>query len=235
MSRDPIGERGGVNLYGFVGNDGLTGVDALGQYNMKDLIWIIISAGTTLSDLASDKKGPYDVKPPRSPVCERVVKDMKSANEPRPGNQRPRPSPGTGQRPPNINTPSTGIGTALLVLNPWIIGVGVFFGTSGTGQAPTLDMLAPRFETSYELFGRLDEQDECESCCEELELYHELGLEYKPLNFCVYSFILVASADSQKSWIHASGQIITECIDGDCPNDLRDFDGQVEFEAIHGF
>jgi uncharacterized protein RhaS with RHS repeats len=29
-SRDPIGERGGVNLYGFVGNDGLDRVDYLG-------------------------------------------------------------------------------------------------------------------------------------------------------------------------------------------------------------
>jgi RHS repeat-associated protein len=29
-SRDPIGERGGVNLYGFVGNDGINGLDILG-------------------------------------------------------------------------------------------------------------------------------------------------------------------------------------------------------------
>ncbi len=30
LSRDPIGERGGVNLYGFVGNDGVNYVDRLG-------------------------------------------------------------------------------------------------------------------------------------------------------------------------------------------------------------
>ena len=30
-SRDPIGERGGVNLYGFVGNDGVNQIDYLGQ------------------------------------------------------------------------------------------------------------------------------------------------------------------------------------------------------------
>jgi hypothetical protein len=30
LSRDPIGEEGGVNLYGFVGNDGVNGVDYLG-------------------------------------------------------------------------------------------------------------------------------------------------------------------------------------------------------------
>ncbi len=30
-SRDPIGEEGGINLYGFVGNDGVDGVDFLGN------------------------------------------------------------------------------------------------------------------------------------------------------------------------------------------------------------
>jgi RHS repeat-associated protein len=29
-SRDPIGEMGGINLYGFVGNDGITKIDLLG-------------------------------------------------------------------------------------------------------------------------------------------------------------------------------------------------------------
>lgn len=33
-SRDPIGERGGVNLYGFVGNDGVGGVDVLGRSDL---------------------------------------------------------------------------------------------------------------------------------------------------------------------------------------------------------
>jgi len=32
-SRDPIGERGGVNLYGFVGNDGINSLDLLGLKN----------------------------------------------------------------------------------------------------------------------------------------------------------------------------------------------------------
>ena len=30
LSRDPIGESGGVNLYGFVGNDGVNSIDRLG-------------------------------------------------------------------------------------------------------------------------------------------------------------------------------------------------------------
>ncbi|MEI8039384.1 MAG: hypothetical protein WCJ14_13435, partial [Verrucomicrobiota bacterium] len=31
-SRDPIGEKGGVNLYGFVGNDGVNYIDVSGMY-----------------------------------------------------------------------------------------------------------------------------------------------------------------------------------------------------------
>jgi hypothetical protein len=34
-SRDPIGERGGMNLYGFVGNDGLNELDMLGLIEVK--------------------------------------------------------------------------------------------------------------------------------------------------------------------------------------------------------
>ena len=37
-SRDPIAERGGVNLYGFVGNDGIDKSDFLGFYTMADSI-----------------------------------------------------------------------------------------------------------------------------------------------------------------------------------------------------
>lgn len=35
ISRDPAEERGGVNLYGFVGNDGLNGIDVLGLAEFK--------------------------------------------------------------------------------------------------------------------------------------------------------------------------------------------------------
>jgi RHS repeat-associated protein len=50
-SRDPIGERGGVNLYGFVGNDGVNGRDILGLFGspatvpMSDGRWINIWTG----------------------------------------------------------------------------------------------------------------------------------------------------------------------------------------------
>jgi|GEM_PF-4768146 len=35
-SRDPIEEDGGMNLYGFVGNDGVGGVDILGKAGFHD-------------------------------------------------------------------------------------------------------------------------------------------------------------------------------------------------------
>lgn len=36
ISRDPIGERGGVNLYAFVGNDGVNDLDILGRFGYLD-------------------------------------------------------------------------------------------------------------------------------------------------------------------------------------------------------
>jgi RHS repeat-associated protein len=36
LNRDPIEESGGLNLYGFVGNDAVNGVDVLGQYSLGD-------------------------------------------------------------------------------------------------------------------------------------------------------------------------------------------------------
>ena len=36
ISRDPIEERGGLNLHGFVGNDGINGADSLGLWHWKN-------------------------------------------------------------------------------------------------------------------------------------------------------------------------------------------------------
>ncbi len=44
VSRDPIGEDGGINLYGFVGNDSISQIDYLGQIPLDtiwDLGWIV--------------------------------------------------------------------------------------------------------------------------------------------------------------------------------------------------
>ena len=49
-SRDPIEEEGGINLYGFVGNNGLSNIDLLGQINW-DSLW---NYGRCVGDCYSD-------------------------------------------------------------------------------------------------------------------------------------------------------------------------------------
>jgi len=48
-SRDPIWERGGFNLYGFVGNDGVNKLDYLGLMNMETAYKIIREAIVTIT------------------------------------------------------------------------------------------------------------------------------------------------------------------------------------------
>ncbi|MEI6169301.1 MAG: hypothetical protein WCS52_19125, partial [bacterium] len=50
-SRDPIGERGGLNLYGFVGNDGVNSVDYLGAAHLR--LWYTTPQKITLGDCGS--------------------------------------------------------------------------------------------------------------------------------------------------------------------------------------
>lgn len=59
LSRDPIGETGGKNLYAFVNNDGVTHYDALGLdaenychfsvYVLKDGVWVLLPPGGKLT------------------------------------------------------------------------------------------------------------------------------------------------------------------------------------------
>ena len=46
-SRDPIEERGGINLYGFVGNDGVNKRDVLGLRNQGECIWHLFMGHAT--------------------------------------------------------------------------------------------------------------------------------------------------------------------------------------------
>ena len=46
VSRDPIGEDGGVNLYGFIYNDGINAWDWLGSFSLKDLKKLITNSVT---------------------------------------------------------------------------------------------------------------------------------------------------------------------------------------------
>ena len=69
-SRDPIQERGGVNLYGFVGNNGVNQWDYLGKLNCRERCVAIavlsqVAAGATnvLCLLACSAAGPF------APLC----------------------------------------------------------------------------------------------------------------------------------------------------------------------
>jgi RHS repeat-associated protein len=54
-SRDPIEERGGINLYGFVGNDGVNWADILGlQVEKRDCHWVIYFGHGSESDAISE-------------------------------------------------------------------------------------------------------------------------------------------------------------------------------------
>ena len=50
LSRDPIGERGGLNLYGFVGNDPVNRWDLLGLNNSVSSPWTVTDATTGMMD-----------------------------------------------------------------------------------------------------------------------------------------------------------------------------------------
>jgi hypothetical protein len=47
LSRDPIEEAGGVNLYGFAGNNGITRTDKLGLYTIQDAVSSLKRKGVT--------------------------------------------------------------------------------------------------------------------------------------------------------------------------------------------
>jgi RHS repeat-associated protein len=70
INRDPIEEEGGLNLYGFVGNDGVTKVDVLGKYST--VLAGMIS--TLLSGLASYSLGECSTCPCTPSDCKSCVK-----------------------------------------------------------------------------------------------------------------------------------------------------------------
>ena len=66
-SRDPIGERGGINLYGFVGNDGVNLWDALGKapgdiYSSKSQVFLAAKAEVVGATNESAKRGLVEVE-----------------------------------------------------------------------------------------------------------------------------------------------------------------------------
>jgi RHS repeat-associated protein len=47
-SRDPIEEEGGINLYGFVGNDGIGEIDVLGQESNESVDYFTVKGAAQL-------------------------------------------------------------------------------------------------------------------------------------------------------------------------------------------
>jgi RHS repeat-associated protein len=86
LSRDPIGEIGGINLYGYVGNGPENDVDSLGlARTLRDLINVAITAAwMTYQSLTGN---PAEIKAPKTPTSERVADDARIRNERR---RRPR-------------------------------------------------------------------------------------------------------------------------------------------------
>ncbi len=56
LSRDPIGEAGGVNLYGMVGNDAINGVDLYGLANTQDVLKALKNAEDALVKFGNCEK-----------------------------------------------------------------------------------------------------------------------------------------------------------------------------------
>jgi RHS repeat-associated protein len=53
LSRDPMGEQGGVNLYGFVGNNGVNAVDLLGLWSSPNMSFPqMVAQGMSARDIA---------------------------------------------------------------------------------------------------------------------------------------------------------------------------------------
>src|SRR6266498_2652979 len=86
ITRDPIGEAGGVNLYGYVENDPDSFVDPLGlARTLREVINALITAGVMTYEALTGN--PRDIQAPRTPTSARVADDERMRNERR---KRPR-------------------------------------------------------------------------------------------------------------------------------------------------
>jgi RHS repeat-associated protein len=70
INRDPIGERGGLNLYGFVGNNGTNRVDVLGLFDFRRQCYVWVQGGVadwSKTYCVNVPRGTPEPKEPREP------------------------------------------------------------------------------------------------------------------------------------------------------------------------
>ncbi len=71
LSRDPIGEAGGINLYGYVDNDSINWMDPTGETKKKN-DWVAMIASFLVSFGGGDAKQVNQWRLPRSPTSNRI-------------------------------------------------------------------------------------------------------------------------------------------------------------------
>jgi hypothetical protein len=72
LSRDPIGENGGWNLYGFVGNDGINKADFVGYIGILDIVNLFPGIGTLVNIFTSpagSKVNDYTIELDETECC----------------------------------------------------------------------------------------------------------------------------------------------------------------------
>jgi len=80
ISRDPIGETGGFNLYGYVGNSPDNFVDPFGLAGtLRELINVVITAGVMTWEALTGN--PRDIQAPRTPTSQRMADDERIRKE----------------------------------------------------------------------------------------------------------------------------------------------------------
>jgi integrase/recombinase XerD len=209
-SRDPIQEEGGINLYGFVGNDGINDADINGLIGNKDILTLIISALSMYGQWSD--KGPASVKCPKVPASERTIQEFKRVE--RSNWNRPNPGDGSGnpgRRPPG--RPGTGgPGVRPPVLPPILVGLCAWLG-----PVPQPGGENSRVTCGLSARIRLRKSESCDCEC---------GTGFsEAMNKCEYDYEIQSTSNywdgtvitATYKFLMEEGTIATSCAAGDCP------------------
>jgi RHS repeat-associated protein len=204
-TRDPIGEYGGINLYGFVGNDGVNDVDALGLIGKEDLLAIIVWGLATYGNFTDNI--PLNDNCPKLPTSERIARDLNQRISN--GTTRPNRGPGSGPMVPPASggSPSNPAWRAPRGVPVWGVPL-VWLGSTQTANAPGV---VPTWGWPKRYLRlRLNES---EACCDECIQNGSFVISY---NKCKYDYEIKEVDDLGENVIEA-GSVDTSCADGDCP------------------